>query len=179
MIIYICVGLPGSGKSTWSRAKVEEDRLRRQLRGSSLIDISRGTVIISNDYFRTMLTGSYLFDHRYEKLVQESSQYVLVRSLKMGFDVIYDEIGITKVDRSIIIAAVESISSHCRKVCVWFRDRSVDDSGNVIDADYYLNRRMQDSRGVSRERWRVIIDEMKSKFEVPDMSEGFDEIIVV
>jgi tRNA uridine 5-carbamoylmethylation protein Kti12 len=152
MNVYILCGLPGSGKSTWSQKKVKEE----------------DAIIISNDCFRSMLTGSYLYNEKYERLIYESSYFVLVSALKMGFGVIYDEINITKLDRAEVISVIESLQPHCKIICVRFKDR-----------DDCLDRRMQDSRGISRERWSVIISEMKGKFEEPDLSERFDQIVIV
>jgi predicted kinase len=154
MNIYLLCGLPGSGKSTWSQKKVKEE----------------DAIIISNDCFRSMLTGSYLYNEKYEKLIYESSYFVLTKALSLGFNVIYDEINITKSDRASIIDAVNSRLRHldCKIICVRFKDR-----------DDCLDRRMQDSRGISRERWSAIIGEMKSKFEEPELCEGFNEIVIV
>lgn len=152
METYILSGLPGSGKSTWSKKKVQE------------VD----GIIISNDYFRTMLTGTYLFSDKYEPFIYESSWMILSKALQCGFNTIYDEINITKENRKKVIELVRGIAPDCKIICVWFKE-----------TEKNLQRRMQDSRGVPEHRWSAIIQEMKDKFEVPSIEEGFDEMIVI
>lgn len=152
METYILSGLPGSGKSTWSKKKAQE------VNG----------IIISNDYFRTMLTGSYLFSDKYESFIYESSWMILQKALQYGFTTIYDEINITKVNRKKVIELVKDVAPDCKIICVWFKE-----------TEKNLERRMQDSRGVPEHRWSAIIDEMKKEFEIPTIDEGFHEIVMI
>jgi len=152
METYILTGLPGSGKSTWSKKKAQE------VNG----------IIISNDYFRTMLTGSYLFSDRYEPFIYESSWMILCKALQYGFTTIYDEINITKENRKKVVDLVKETAPDCKIICVWFKE-----------TEKNLERRMQDSRGVPEHRWSAIIDEMKKEFEIPTIEEGFHEIVTI
>jgi predicted kinase len=58
--LYILIGLPGSGKTTWAKNKAKDD-LR--------------TVIISRDGFRSMIKGEgeYIFDNIYITLLKSNN----------------------------------------------------------------------------------------------------------
>lgn len=152
MNIYILCGLPGSGKSTWSKNNYKE----------------KNAIILSNDYFRQMLTGSYLFHEFYEKFICKCMKECLKIAVNDKFNVIYDEINLTKKDRSELISFIRNIDNTCKIICVWLRENE-----NNVD------RRMNDSRGISKQRWIEIINEMTEIFEKPSFDEGFDEITII
>lgn len=152
MNIYILCGLPGSGKSTWSKNNYKE----------------KNAIILSNDYFRTMLTGYYLFDESYEKFIHKCMKECLKTAVNDKFNVIYDEVNLTRNDRADLISFIRNIDSANKIICVWLQENK-----NNVD------RRMNDSRGVSKQRWVEIITEMSNKFDEPSLEEGFDEITIV
>lgn len=147
--IYLVIGFPGSGKSTWSREKAKSNK---------------STLIINRDSIRTMIKGTYTYDEELEPLVVKMSVSCL-NDICDGRDVIIDETNLTKERR-------KEWLSHCskfdRKVFVWFPETVKN-----------LDRRMNESRGVSRERWQVIIDDMKKIFEIPALDEGVNDVIIV
>jgi tRNA uridine 5-carbamoylmethylation protein Kti12 len=152
MNVYILCGLPGSGKSTWSKKNFKK----------------YNAIILSNDYFRTMLTGEYLFFDEHELYIKKCMFDCLSNAIINNFNVIFDEINLTKDNRHELINFIKNINSDCKIICVWLKE-------NVNN----LDRRMTDSRGVSKQRWSAIIDEMKNIFENPSIDEGFSEMIVV
>ncbi len=152
MNIYILCGLPGSGKSTWSKDNCKD----------------RHAIILSNDYFRTMLTGSYLFCEEHELFIHKCMKECLKTAIIDKRNVIYDEVNITKQSRIELISFVKELNPDYKITCVWLQEST-----------HNINRRMNDSRGVPEHRWSAIIQEMKNKFEAPLIEEGFDEMIVI
>ena len=70
--------------------------------------------------------------------------------------------------RSAWIKIIKENMIDCRLICVWFTE-------NKDNIKY----RMQEDRGYSSQYWQVVVDKMKSTFEEPKLSEGFDELILV
>jgi len=72
MKLYVTVGLPASGKSTWSKNKARENK---------------NLVIINRDSFRTMLKGDYNmlpFGYSMEKLVTRLERGAIVSAMDYG-----------------------------------------------------------------------------------------------
>ena len=77
--IYYLKGLPASGKSSWAREKIEEDR-------------SKGIVTkrVNKDDLRAMLDNSVYSKER-ENFVLQTRDYIVESSLRQGFSVIIDD----------------------------------------------------------------------------------------
>jgi len=73
--VLILIGVPGSGKSTWSTNFIKEN--------SKWVRINR-------DDFRFMLKGVPVCDHKVEKLINDLQYNALLSSLDAGFNVIID-----------------------------------------------------------------------------------------
>lgn len=73
--VLILIGVPGSGKSTWSTNFIKENF---------------GWVRINRDDFRFMLKGVPVCDHKVEKLINDLQYNALLSSLDAGFNVIID-----------------------------------------------------------------------------------------
>jgi predicted kinase len=153
-VVYMTCGYPGSGKSTWAKRKLEE--------------IGK-CVVVSRDFLRYMIKGGvYKFDEDYEEYVKEVSIMAALRALQRGYSVIIDETYLTKESRKGTITAIKCQFPEVDIVCV----HCVEDKRNV-------EMRMEDSRGISEERWRSIIDGMRKVFENPTSHEGFSKIELV
>ena len=83
--IYVLIGFPGSGKSTWAKKKATEEEM---------------TIIINRDSIRNMIKDKYVFDSRYEGLASNIAYNSMVEALSYNFDVIIDETSLTKKKRS-------------------------------------------------------------------------------
>ena len=68
--IYLTIGLPGSGKSTWTINKAQNEE---------------NTIIVNKDCFRYMFKGKYVYDKKYEKLLEEQTSSVTKINEKKSF----------------------------------------------------------------------------------------------
>lgn len=150
--LFILIGFPGSGKSTWAKEYVA---------------LHESTVIINGDSIRSMLFGSYRYDPNIEPTVKSMIAYSVTSMLHQGYSVIVDETNITKEKRKtwLDIATEPSLvaANSIEVEFLWF-----------TESNENLNNRMNDSRGYSREKWTEVIEGMKKKFEAPERSELSD-----
>jgi tRNA uridine 5-carbamoylmethylation protein Kti12 len=151
MKVYITVGLPGSGKSTWSKKFAKENE---------------NVIIVNRDSFRSMIKDEYTFNFRYEPFIKELANVALGNALERGLDVIVDETHIKSARRKEIIEVVRNFESSyglistdygkTQIICVWF-----------TEMERNIENRMMDARGY---------DGMKANFEPPSMNEGYDQM---
>ena len=155
--IYILVGLPGSGKSTWSKNKIKDDKK---------------TVIICKDTLRTMCRGEYIFDKQLEPLMHEWADGLIQSALFNNYNIIIDETNLKKSHRYMLLQDIQHYYSSgmnkAKIICVWCKENKNN-----------LQNRMNDDRGISQQQWSEIIENMKKIFEEPELSEGFDEILEI
>ncbi len=79
--IFLPVGIPGSGKSTWAKAEVAKD--------------PDNWCRINNDDIRAMLNGS-VWSMEYEKFITETRTFLIREALKRGKNVIVDNLNINR-----------------------------------------------------------------------------------
>jgi predicted kinase len=155
--VYLTVGLPGSGKTTWAR---------------NLTRKKPGTVIVCRDELRTMLLGRYAIIPRCEHLVTELTLSMVNLAVGLGHNVIIDETNLTAGRRREWLRNLKNIRRRTRRniriVFVWFTEMKRN-----------LGNRMKDPRGLSRRKWASVIAFMKKKFEEPRPSEGCDKILKI
>lgn len=73
--VIINIGLPGSGKSTWSK---------------NFIANNPNFVIVSRDSFRFMLKNAPVCEHKIEKMINDMLNFTVIRSLISKMNVIID-----------------------------------------------------------------------------------------
>lgn len=134
MNVYILIGLPESGKSTWSKNFVKENP---------------NTLIINRDAYRSMIKSEYTFDFRFEPFIKTISNKSLETALEYGFDVIIDETHVKAQRRKEIISIIRNYEStfgvinndygRTKIIYVWFTE-------NQNNIEY----RMKESRGYEK-----------------------------
>lgn len=153
--LYVLIGLPGSGKSTWARDFVKRND---------------NAVIVNRDSYRSMIKGgNYIFDKKFEGVIKTSCYDLANMFLVAGFDVIVDETNLTRHKRH------ELINNTC------FMDGKKHEVVGVffaVDIKDCLVRRMNDPRGYSVDKWNEVIENMSGSFDIP-LREEFDNFIIV
>lgn len=153
--VYIMMGLPGSGKTTWAKEKAKET----------------GAVIIGRDDIRHMLKHSHDYDKskRSQKYVWDVSQYMIGLALQRRFDVILDQLSLTKKQRQDTLKLVRDFASDACVTLVW----CAEDKLNV-------DRRMDsDMAWGDREYYESLIKKLKDEVEEATYDEGFDHVVFV
>lgn len=151
--LWLLVGVPGSGKSTW---------LEQQ-------GFSPDTVVISTDRHidaeaeRQGKTYSEVF-RGYVKRATSIMNADLAMATKDGDDIVWDQTNVTSKSRAVKLA---SIPDTYRKVAVFFPTPEAKE----------LERRLA-SRPGKHIPWNIL-QGMASQLEMPTEDEGFDEVVVV
>lgn len=150
--IYILIGLPGCGKTTWA---------------NNFYLNNPETLIISPDDLRTSFNGGqYIFNINKEPFLINCSLNILKTSLKFYNNIILDEatLILTKNKRKKLIKNIRRSNTKIIGVIFPF-------------SEYNKKLRMKNSRGHSPELWAQTFDKMSKIFETVDPKEDFDEII--
>ena len=151
--VFILIGLPGSGKSTWSRNVLEQ---------------SEDTVIVSSDCFREMLHGKYRYSPQYEPLVMQLTFDAIKLALASKNNIIVDESLLTlDVTRRMLL--VNLIKSYDSSIKIKFVSFKPDTVGNI-------ERRMKEHRGLTKERWQRIFEDLLISYQTVQDSEPYDSI---
>jgi tRNA uridine 5-carbamoylmethylation protein Kti12 len=152
--IYICCGLPGSGKSTWSKQFV-------------LNNVN--TVIVNRDAFRSMFNGKYIYNVSLEPLVKDAAKQTFISCLNKYCNVVIDETNFLNRLRKDWLNIIENHDmgrDNFNVIAVVFSEMT----NNVKN-------RMNDSRGICHDEWKSVITGMKNNFERVHIEEGFDSIV--
>ena len=144
--VYILCGLPGSGKSTWAKKKVEDDT-------------SNKTVIVNKDAIQTMLLGGYDYVPEVRSLVRILSHISIWEALDREYNIIIDDCHIKKEMRKVLLAQFR------------FRDDIEISLVYFTENEKNLEYRMLSPKGLPKERWSEVIDSMKQDFEIPTQEE--------
>ncbi len=159
MKVFLLIGFPGSGKSTWANNYVNQNE---------------NAIIVSQDAFRYMIKGSnYIFDKKYETFIKSATDLAIQEAIVSNFDIVIDETNIKKLRRLEVTNLINEIylqykffrmdySRVINIVYLWF----VENNNN-------LENRMKDDRGYNKDKWNEIIDKMKAAFEPPTEDEHY------
>lgn len=149
--LIILIGNIGNGKSTLAREYVK-----------------KGYVIISRDSFRYMIGGgNYRFDLKLEKFIKKSAVATLKCFLKSGYNIVYDEVNLSKILRQPTIQLAKEFNY--KVVGVQLKRLSQKES---------VDRRMKNPHGqYDRNLWNEVWERFDSIYEEPNLKEGFDKIV--
>lgn len=150
--MYMLIGIPGSGKSTWLQSQ----------------DLSQAQVLSTDnwvEHFAQQNNTTYTLI--FKRVIGEATRLMkedLRKALQNQQVIFWDQTNISAKARATKLA---QIPCTYRKVAVYF----------PTPDDQELSRRLQ-MRVHKHIPWNVVWG-MKSQLEAPALSEGFDEIIVV
>jgi predicted kinase len=143
--LYILVGLPGAGKSTFA---------------ADLLSKTCSILLLNKDAIRSMVSGRYLFDTELEPTIMNIAMASVAAMLKDGYSVIVDETNLTPTKRKVWIELAFKATIKIKPVVIVFREQ-----------ENNIENRMKDPRGYSREHWTDVIDGLKTIYEEPTKEE--------
>ncbi len=150
---YILIGLPGSGKSTWTEKKMRELN-------------PRGIGVVSRDAIRHMINGSYKYIDDQQDLITKIAAETSKAILDRGEDLIVDQANMTQAVRKEVVNFLRAIEDEIEIYFIYMET-------NVVE--FLVQRRMQgDARGENEEYHRRVIEKMKKKFETILDSEDYN-----
>lgn len=94
--VEMCVGIPGSGKSTYAKQVVAKD--------------PSNWVRVNNDDLRAMMNGS-VYSPDYEKMVTDLRNHIIRDALKRGKNVIIDNLNLNKRHFDDVCAIAKSVNA--------------------------------------------------------------------
>lgn len=147
--LYVLVGVPGSGKSTWINGQ----------------DWAKDCAVISTDHYveaYARSVGKYyseVFEEFMPKAVNLMAKDVLAAKA-MNKDIIWDQTSVSKASRYKKFVMLP----HYRKIAVVFKTPEASE----------LDRRLKSRPG--KDIPQEVVQEMIDKFEHPSEQEGFDEV---
>jgi len=144
--LYVLVGIPGSGKSTWAK---------------NLARKSARILIVNCDTLREMLHGTYKYEIDTECVVEDTARIAIMSVLNRGFDVIVDETNITREKRKKLVDTVMATGIAVKIIFVEFEA-----------SDKCLSRRLQNTRGYPLVYWEELHKKMMTNFEPVSSDEG-------
>lgn len=150
--LYMLIGVPASGKSTWVRNNVDP----------------RAVVASSDDYLEAMAAREgKTYNEVFDKYIKAANQHVnttVDMAMNKGLDIVWDQTNLTKKSRA---GKLSRFGDEWEKIAVVFP---------TPDDDEWKKR--LDSRPGKTIPSNILLG-MKSSIEMPTKDEGFDEIIVV
>ena len=143
--LYILVGLPGAGKSSWAC-----EFIKLGMQGGHL------SAIINKDSLTSMLNGgTYKFIPEYRAAIKRMDQIGVETLLYDGINVIVDNCNITREKRDEYKSiGVRYLGANITYV---FFD--------CFDINILVRRRMENARNLSQEEWTKVIMSMNQSFE--------------
>ena len=147
---YILCGLPGSGKSTYTKKLVSENE---------------NIICISSDDIRTMLNCWYVFDETLEPLVHDIISDAVDRAIKYNKNIILDETLRTQEIRKQWID-IARFYDYTPKIIYLKTPKEI-----------CISRRLQDPKGLDKNIWIDVINNQSISFEEPTNKEC--ELIVI
>lgn len=153
--LYMLVGVPGSGKSTW-RKKVDFCESGTQF-------LSTDDILEQNAKHFSMTYGEAfeIFSGTAEKILKIRLAY----AIKHDLDIVWDQTNLTAKVRK---KKLNKIPKHYEKIAVWFAT----DVGTI-------HRTNESRKTIARAIPLTILGSMLQSFEIPKLDEGFDRIEII
>ena len=149
--VFLLVGLPGSGKSTWAQSYVWRHPT---------------TVIVSRDGVRRMLNGVYSYGVPQRGLITQLVAALVKELFKTNYDIIIDQLNLTKKDRKEVTDFIRNLGG---KTTIVFIKFTPDGEENI---ERLCSRK--GDRGLTVEQARIILEYKKESFEPIENVEDFN-----
>jgi predicted kinase len=151
--LIILIGNIGSRKSTLTKEYVE-----------------KGYIVICRDSLRYAIGGGeYIFNLDYEPIIWDTELFFFEKFLKLGKNMIIDEVGMSKSMRKRYIDIVKLPFYPNYKVIAFELPK--------LSMQESVNRRLQNPHGQpDKSLWEKVWIKFDSFYESPELEEGFNEI---
>jgi predicted kinase len=156
--LYMLVGVPGSGKSTWTRKQLEDGFVN----GQNTTVVSSDAIL---DEIASLLTMTY--DAAFPLFVDGATKLAIMEAkeaFKDDQNVIWDQTNVTKKSRA---KKLDMVPDHYSKIAVFFETPDLAE----------LSRRLSKREG--KHIPEHVIESMISKLEAPHEDEGFHMVLSV
>lgn len=152
-MLELLTGMVASGKSTWAKQRAKD-----------------GWVILNDDAIVTMVHGGFheLYQEAWKPLYKSIEDHIFYMSVAMGKNLV--------IDRGVNVSASSRVRWIALARCLDTAIRAV--SFEVFSPETHATRRhASDPRGHSYEYWLRVAEVHAARYDVPQLSEGFAEII--
>ena len=153
--VYVLMGLPGAGKTTWAKKK---------------LDANNNTIVIGRDGIRYMLSAGYSYDssQKHQDFVYKASYYLIENGLLEGFDIIIDQLSLGLCQR---FDTYNHIKEFCRVNGLWCDVHLI----HLTEDEENVQRRLDSNmRWGDREYYENLIKKLKESTEDVGDFEEFD-----
>ena len=152
-ILYMLIGIPGSGKSTWIGGNIN----------------TNDTVIVSSDDYIEQYAQQHnkTYNQVYKEQIKNAVQNINKRldyAIKNNMNIVWDQTNTSSKTRR---EKLSKIPNSYKKIAVYF------ETPNNIELNRRLNNRP--NKTISS----TVISHMKNSLQLPTVEEGFDEIIII
>ena len=159
--IYLLIGLPGSGKSTWTANQIDNETN------------PRGIGVVSRDAIRYMINGNYKYDTSQQDLITRIAGVSAISILEAGHDLVIDQANINAEIRQEVTEFIRGVTDR-EDVEIWFVYFQIN------DIDILVERRMVgDCRGEYGRYHYNVIKKMKTNFEPPHSTEDYNVLLYI
>lgn len=130
----------------------------------------KGYVVIARDDLRYDIGGGiYIFNRDLEPAIWQTEIDMLYNFMKLGVNIIVDEVGISKQMRERYLKMINANFPNYKKICIEMPKLSM---------KVAVNRRMKDPHGCpNRTLWTGVWQYFDKLYEKPTKKEGWDKII--
>ena len=148
--MYMLIGLPGAGKSTWFDARAGEQGVAYISSDAIIERIAANTGKTYNEVFKSAV-----------KVAEKEMYKQVTAAVEAGQDIVWDQTNLNKKTRA---KKLDMIPDHYRKIAVFFPEpddleqRLASRPGKTIPAN--------------------VIQSMRTNLEMPDLQEGFTVVTV-
>jgi predicted kinase len=155
--LWMLVGVPGSGKSTWIQAQLDHEDAHEGLYVASTDAIIESAAILAgktyNDVFKDII-----------KIAEKQMYQGVARAVEHNHDIIWDQTNLTRKSRA---KKLIMIPDHYEKMGLWFPTPD--------EAELQSRLASRPGKTIPENVMRSMIEMM----EIPKLDEGFDTVMEI